>query len=81
MAADDFFYYAIGGGFLVLVGAITYAVIEVGRTVRAARAVVEDVAETTADLTMLREGIKKGLVKVGEKLLDKWAKGGEESGK
>lgn len=76
MAATDFFYISLGGGFLILVGCAVVVTIQVRKILMDIQSVTEDVAGTASDLAMLKDGVKVAAITFVQNMLEKAKKKG-----
>lgn len=60
----DALYVVLAVGFAVLVGFISYAAFEVGKTLRSIREVIDDVKDITSDARFYKDQIKDGILGV-----------------
>jgi hypothetical protein len=78
MTANDFFYVALGFGFLVLVAGVVTVAIQISRILQDVKKVTGNVSDITTDVATLKDGIKIAVLKLVEKMLSKTKKGGDD---
>lgn len=64
MPYQNFFYAALGVGFLILVGFISYAAYQLSLTLKELRFLIEDVDDTARDIQTIKNEIKFGFIKL-----------------
>lgn len=76
MNSQDVLNYTLSLGFLVLVGFISYAILEIGRTIRSIRSVIDDVREISdgmsklySTIEMIKDRLQINALDVGIKVL------------
>jgi len=57
-----FLYYALGIGFLILVGFISFAMYQVAQTVKSVRRVTQDIGDIAHDVTVTKDRLKLGVI-------------------
>ncbi|KKS98137.1 MAG: hypothetical protein UV73_C0003G0079 [Candidatus Gottesmanbacteria bacterium GW2011_GWA2_43_14] len=73
IAAIDFFYIAIGFGFLIASVSLAVTLVALTRTVMVAKKIIEDVEDTTRDIKLLKSGLKVGLLSMATKVIGYFA--------
>ncbi|MCR4324216.1 MAG: hypothetical protein NUV69_00835 [Candidatus Curtissbacteria bacterium] len=77
MSAQEFFYYSLGAGTIVLIAVILLVAVQVVATLRIIRKVLTDVKSTTKDVIEVKEGIKMGIAGLIGYILKTLRRGGE----
>ncbi|KKU64150.1 MAG: hypothetical protein UX87_C0010G0024 [Candidatus Amesbacteria bacterium GW2011_GWA1_47_16] len=81
MNSADFFYYISAVAFTVMAGFVSWAAYHLVETLKELKTVLEDVKDTTHDLTMLKTGLKAGALNlIGNLLSRPKKKGGDRNG-
>lgn len=78
MTSQDFLFYSVGVGFLILVGFLSYAAFNLSQTLKKSTSILEKVDDITKDVDDLKNVIKHG-IKYLMNLFTK--KGGDKNGK
>ena len=71
MSGIDFFYISLGAGSLVLAGCAVVITVRIWKILGDVQSVTEDVADTTADVAQLKDGIKVAVINLVQNLLEK----------
>ena len=79
MISFDFFNYALGIGFLVLVGFVSYAAFNLSKTLKELTLILERIDDMTKDVDELENYIKHGVLYIKSFFTKK--EGGESHGK
>lgn len=61
MISQDFLFYSLGLGFLILVGFISYAAFNLSKTLKEATSILVKVDDITKDVESLKDVIKNGI--------------------
>jgi hypothetical protein len=61
MSSQEFLYYSLGIGFLVLVGYLCYLLYHLTQAVKTLKLVIEDAEDITKDISKIKNSIKLGL--------------------
>lgn len=61
MDSQDFLFYSLGSGFLVLVGFISYAALNLSKTLQELTSILTKVDSITKDVESLKDVIKNGI--------------------
>lgn len=61
MASADFLNYSLGGGFLILVGFVSYAFYNLSLTLKESTSILTKVDDITKDVESLKDVIKNGI--------------------
>lgn len=77
VSSVDIFYLCLGFGFVVLTGFASYALYQAAITIKKFQQIVDNVAETTQDITDLKNNIKRGVLKFVLDIVSKKFKGGD----
>jgi len=78
MNAADYYYVSLGTVSWLILGVLAYGVWEGIKVIRRIGDVVEDVKDTTRDISMVKNSLKMGLLSMAAKFMEKKGKGGEE---
>ena len=78
MTASDFFYIALGFGFLVLVACSAFVSIQFSGILQDIKKITGNVSEITNDVSTLKDGIKIAILKLVERIIERTKKKGEE---
>lgn len=82
MSSLDFLYYALGGGFLVLVGFLSVTLYHLIKLIKSTKSVVDDIEDTTNDVSMIKNSVKSGLASILDIVIDSLKKrGGGKNGR
>ncbi len=73
MSSLDFLYYALGGGFLVLVGFLSYVLVHVVETLRSVKRMLDNVEDITNDVREVKNSMKSGAFHLGKLFLTNFA--------
>jgi hypothetical protein len=71
MSSQEFLFYALGIGFLVLVGYSCYLLYNLTQAVKTLKSVIEDAEDITKDVSKLKNTIKLGLFNLLSSLIKK----------
>lgn len=63
MTTLDLLYICLGVGFLVLVGFLSYAAYQIGKTAKESRNVIANASNITDDVRALKDSIKAGILR------------------
>ena len=78
MTSQDFLFYSLGIGFLILVGFLSYAAFNLSQTLKKSTSILEKVDDITKDVDDLKNVIKHGI----QYLMNLFTKkGGDKNGK
>lgn len=77
MTANDFFYVALGTGFLILVAGMTFIAVQISGILQDIKKITGDISELTSDVATLKDGIKIAILRLVEKIIARTGKGGE----
>lgn len=80
MNTQDFFYFSVGIGFLVLVGFLSYAAFSLSKTLKKLTSILIKVDDVAKDAEDLKNTIKLGILNLMSMFLKK-GKGGDKNGK
>lgn len=61
MSSIDFQHYALGIGFLILVGFLSYLLYHTTQTIKTLKQILDETEDITADVSKLKNSIKYGL--------------------
>jgi hypothetical protein len=78
VASYDFFFYSLGIGFLVLVGFLSYAALNLSQTLKELTSILVKVDDIAKDADDLKNNIKLGILNLMSMFLKK---GGDKNGK
>ncbi len=78
MLSQDFLFYSLGIGFLVLVGFLSYAAYQLAQSLRTLNLILQNAEDITSDVDMIKNGVKFGFLNILSMFLKK---GGEKNGK
>lgn len=78
MLSQDFLFYSLGVGFLILVGFLSYAVYSLAQSLKALTQILQDVENISNYIDKLENQIKLGILNLLHIFLKK---GGEKNGK
>lgn len=81
MSANDIFYYSSSFAVIVAVIAFVYLVGQLTLTLKSLRRIIDDIGDTTADITAFRQTVKKGFSIFGSLFGQTFARGGVNYGK
>lgn len=76
MTTQDFFYYLLSFGVLILLLVVSVAAFQFILLLRSLRLVADDIKDTTSDLSMVRNGLRAGVLSLLLRLLGGRGKGG-----
>lgn len=62
MSSQDFFFYSLGIGFLVLVGFISYSALSLSKTLKNLTSILEKIDDIAKDANELKNYIKQGIL-------------------
>ncbi len=71
MNPQEFFYFSLGFGFLILAGFLSFAAFYVGKSFKSLSQILEDTGDITRDVNMLKNGLKVGILSFLEMFLKK----------
>ena len=78
MASQDFLFYSLGFGFLILVGFLSYAAFRLAESFRTLTQILQTVEDVSNYIDKLASVIKVGILNLSQIFLKK---GGEKNGK
>ncbi len=80
MVSSDFLFYSLGIGFLILVGFVCYAAVNLSQTLKKLTSILVKVDDIAKDAEDLKNTIKLGILNLMSMFLKK-GKGGDKNGK
>ena len=78
MVSQDFLYYSLGVGFLILVGFLSYTAYQLAQSLKTLNLILQNAEDITNDVDMLKNGVKFGFLNILSMFLKK---GGKKDGK
>lgn len=74
MGTQDFLFFALGGGFLILVGFLSFAAYRLAQFLKTLTLIFQDAKNITNNIAMLKNWIKLGLLNLLSLFLNKVSK-------
>ncbi|GEM_PF-3930514 len=75
LSSQDFFYYMAGISLTIIAIAITYAVIQLGQTLKTINEISQEIKSGVKNVSFIKNGIKVGILSVIQKII---GKGGDD---
>lgn len=81
MRSIDVFYYVAAAGIAFAVAIFAYLAYQITITLKSLRKILDDVGDTTGDITSVKNAVKYGIANFGSIVTEKIGRGGVFNGK